>query len=214
MAKDVYEIVLLLSTQLNDMINMLNKVITLESNGMKSIAFDEVNLYISSAQFGTIEGLRDKCLGATSRSSPFIPLNMIQKLTHTDDAEEISVYFLRQNGKQKSYYLEGFNPELAKEFVQEVAKAAGLTGSEESSGKKHDFTKHYITLGGLAIFIPVMIWIAGWPRTGRRTQIIKLLQDIGPAGVSIIGAIILAVVLFQMYRLKRKPANQTVYNRL
>lgn len=193
---------------------MINQVLTLESNGIKSIGFDQANLYLSSVQFSTIDGLRDHCLDSTGKSSPSIPLNMIQKLTHTAGEEAITIYFMKQDGKQKSFFIEGFNPESAAEFIKEVAKYSGIFGTDATGGKKHDFTKHYLTLGGLAIFIPLFAWFASWPRTGRRSQIFKLLQDIGPNGIIIIGVIGVAIVLFQMFRQKRKPANQTILQRL
>lgn len=192
---------------------MIDQVINLASNSIKSIGFDATNVYLSNVQFGTIDGLRDKCINSTRGSSRKIPLDKIHKLTHTAGEEAISIYFFGDSGKKKSFYLEGFNPEIAEQFIRSLAQQAGLNDFRGSESKKRDFTKQYVTIAGLLVFIPAIAWIASGPRTGRRSNLVKLAQDIGPVGIIIIGAVILLVVLFQMYRISRQPANQTVFSK-
>lgn len=192
---------------------MIDQVINLTSNGIKSIGFDATNVYLSNVQFGTIDGLRDKCINSTRGASQKIPLDKIQKLTHTEEEEAISIYFLRDSGKKKSFYLEGFNPEAAERFIRSLAQQAELIDFRGTESKKRDFTKQYITIAGVLFFIPIIAWIASGSRTGRRSNLVKLAQDIGPVGIVIIGVIILLIVLFQMYRISRQPANQTVFSK-
>lgn len=192
---------------------MLNQVITLESNFSKSIGFDQHNLYVSHVQFSTITGLKDECGNSDRGSSQTIPLDSIQKITYTKDEKAITIYFLKQSNKKKSFYIEGFHPETALDFINSLAKAAGMDRSGGGEENKQDYTQKYLTLAGVVIFTVGFAWIANLPRTGHRKQLIKLLQDIGPAAICITGGIIVLIILFQIFKQSRQPANQIVFQK-
>ncbi len=192
---------------------MINEVLILEGQFSKSIGFDSSNLYVSSLQFGSIEALRNKCLNGGKRSSQKIALNKIQKLTYNEENDAMSIHFLKDSGKSKSFYLEGFDLNLRVHFFEALAEASSLRSTGLEKKKIRDYSKFYLTIGGIILFTSVAAWAGSWPRTGRRTQLIKLMQDIGPFGVMMIGTVLILIVLYKMYKHSKLPENQHVYKR-
>lgn len=192
---------------------MIEQVLILSSDSTKSTAFDATNLYVSNKQFGTLDGLRDHCQHSNKIADRKIPLQKIHKLVYTEGAGNLTVSYTNEAGKNKNYYLTGLHPSTGNAWVQALVSAIGLRAGEGKDAKKHDFTRQYISLAGIFIFTPVIAWIASGPRTGRRSQLVKLTQDIGPMGICIIGGLFLLFVLFQMYRQSRKPGDQTTFTK-
>jgi hypothetical protein len=192
---------------------MVNIVFHLRSQFSRSIGFDSSNLYISSLQFAEIESLRNECLTANKRSSPKIPFHTIQKIVFDDQDEGITIHFLKESGKKKNIFIDGFDPELKALFGHALAKIAGITNYDFGKNKTKDFEKHYISIGGTILGTSYIAWVAESPRTGRRSNMGQLAQNLGAVGVSIIGGLFIIGILYLMYKQSRRPANQHVYKR-
>lgn len=190
---------------------MLEEVINATGNWNKSIAFDATNLYLSTEQFDEFNDLKEKVGNSTKGPSRKIPLDKIKKLTQTEGEGAITIHFKSQIGKSKNFYLEGFDVKEAGYFIGALAVQAQMNGSAAGSAK--DYSKHYITLVGAAIYIGGTTWISTLPRTGRRSNLVKLAQDIGPVPIIILGVVIVLATLFKMYKMSKEPDNQTVYSR-
>lgn len=190
-----------------------NSVFHIESQFCKSIGFDNSNLYLSSLQFGTIEALSDQCLNGNKRSSPFVPLHLIEKIEFDEQDNTLNIHFQKSSGGKKSYHLEGFSPIYKLAFAHALAAEAKLTVHRKKKNKKKDFQKSYVSIGGTVLFTGALIWISETPRTGRRSNLVKLVQDLGPIGVSIIGILIIMVILIGMYRRTKQPTDQHIYQR-
>ncbi|MDG1475965.1 MAG: hypothetical protein P8Q14_02360 [Vicingaceae bacterium] len=192
---------------------MINNVYHLESQFTKSIGFDSGSLYLSSLQFDSIQGLRNKCDSSSKRSDIKIALNDIQKITLNDQSENVTLDFKNRAGKSKNYHLTGFPTGLKEGFCSELAKTAGIINHQLRENKTVDFSIHYLRIAGTVIGTSVIAYFASTPRTGRRSQMYRLAQDIGPIGVSIIGGIFLLFILYLMYKQMKNPANENVYSR-
>lgn len=192
---------------------LINTAIPINAQFTKTIGFDNTNFYISNLQFQSIEGLRDHCLTANKVASPAIPLSNLQKLTFNDGGGALKITYTKPNGKTKNFHLDGVPAQILPVVTSEVASEARLIEDKNLEKKTTDFSKSYITLVGTVIFTGGCMWIASTPRTGRRSNLVKLAQDIGPTGVAVIGGVILLITLFGMYRKSRKPATQRVFLR-
>lgn len=192
---------------------MINHVLHLDNQFTKSIGFDSGNLYLSSLQFDSIEGLRNKCNESSKRSDIKIALNDIQKITLNDQSENITLHFKTREGKSKNYHLTNFPIGLKETFCSELAKAAGIVNHELRKNKTVDFSIHYLRIAGIVIGTSVIAYFSTTPRTGRRSQMYRLAQDLGPIGVSCIGGIFLLFILYLMYKQMKNPANENIYSR-
>jgi len=194
---------------------MLNTVYSLFSQFSKSIGFDETNLYLSAAQYGEFENLKTECLSNLKKSSPTVPLHQIQKIVFSDHDGKMVIYFLKESGKKKNYALEGFDPNVKALFALDLAQAAGMLNHENpnAQSKTKDFTPFYLSIGGILIATTICAWFGSQPRVGYRSDFYKLMQNLGPSGVSVLGGIALLIIFYRMYKYGRKPADQNVYSR-
>jgi len=192
---------------------MINTVFHLENQFTKSIGFDSGDLYLSALQFESIEGLRNHCNSSSKRSDIKIALNDILKITLNDQSENITLHFRKKNGKSKNYYLTNFQSGLKESFCSTLAKTAGITNHKFKKNKTVDFSIHYLRIGGIIIGTGIIAYLANGPRTGRRSNMFKLAQDLGPIGVSVIGGILLFFVLLLMYKQMKNLANENIYSR-
>ena len=192
---------------------MINTVFRLESPFCKSIGFDSGFLYLSALQYESIEGLRERCNSSSKRSDMKIALSDIQKITLHDQSESITLYFKNKNGRTKNYHLTDFHPNTKEDLCSGLAKAAGITNHTLNQNKTVDFSIDYLRIGGTIIGTAVIAYLSTGSRSGRRSSMFKLAQEIGPIGVSIIGGILLLFILYRMYKQTKNPANEDVYTR-
>ncbi len=190
---------------------MISKVVYIPSQFCKSLGFDSVNLYLSSVYFADFDGLRNECLNGNNKYSPNVPLNKIQKIVFDDQDNNITIYFTNESGKKKSYFLEGFAPQDKALFGETLAQVAKLTKHEFRQNKRKDFGKQYLSILGTVIITGVLVWFSTFPRTGVRSRMFRLVQDLGPMGICTIGGLFILGILYIMYKQSRKPANEHVY---
>ncbi len=163
--------------------------------------------------FADFDGLRNECLNGNKKYSPTVPLNKIEKIVFDDRDNNVSIYFTNESGKKKSYYLESFAPKDKEPFAQELAEVSKLTNHEFRQNKKKNLNKQYLSILGVISVIGVFVWFSTFPRTGVRSRMFRLVQDLGPAGLSIIGGLFILGILYSMYKQSRKPANEHIYMR-
>lgn len=202
---------------------MKNTIVLLEDKSLKSVAFTDDLLIVSSKEHKSMDSLlasveKSKLLETVKK----IPLIDIISLARNEASEVLTVHY-HANEKSKSLDLSIEDDGELVRFMEDLAAQRGLSKSITEEQKN----KPLLTNIGIILLVIFFTWLlremaidadngevyeATGRRSGMKNLIAKIAAMLGPIGVLGLGAAVVAFLGFKTYKRFNSPAAEITYS--
>ena len=182
----------------------------------KLITFDDEKIIISPEEHDSFEALEQ-----AEHSKKVISLDIIESLTYYEEGGYFHIDY-KKNGKTKREPIALVNPALRGQYLDAIAEAANLNKTEIKESKNS-----ILIVNGLIIFaVSFAIWIfwgiakdaetgkeayLGVTKKGFKKILASIAEALGSNGVLIVGGVIIAYLLFRVYKKLSNPSKGIKY---
>ena len=201
---------------------MKNQIIQLGEENRKVFGFSEDQIIFSSKKHSSFDTL----LSATEKSgllesTSTIPVKSISEITFNEKDESFTIKY-DKSGKTKKDVVLLKNVSSRESVVEEIASLKGFSKNIVDESK----TKPLLLNLLVVLAIPIFTWVfrgmavdaqngEHYVATGRRSGSAQLfanaIEAIGPLGITIIGALGLAYMVYRTYKRYQNPASEVKY---
>ncbi len=201
---------------------MKNQIISLSEEKRKVFGFSDEIIAVSTKKHETFESL----MASTEKSGLLENIDTIQvsslnKIDFKDRGSEFTISYDKK-GKTKKNTFSLSDASMRESLVEELASLKDLKKSIADESK----TQPLLLNLAISIAIPIGTWIfrgmaidaqngEHYVATGRRSGLKNLLasavEAIGPTGVTILGFLALAYMLYRTYNRYKNPATEIIY---
>ncbi len=205
---------------------MTDEIIQLKKGAItETLKFNETNLWFSSEKHKTIEKMRakvEKNNGKFRNNHGIVNYKEIGKIKLNEKSEKVIVLYPNLNGKEIALELEFADTITSHKIGEFIASKTNLSKSISTENKKSTLLKSLLWPVGITAatffiaFIDTGYETEGYSRSARRTRsgwaIIRLLREnIGQIGIIIIGLLLAALFLYDVWKRYNNPVNDTIY---
>lgn len=201
---------------------MKNQIISLSEEKRKVFGFSDEIIAVSTKKHETFESL----MASTEKSGLLenidtIQVSSLKKIDFKDRGSEFTISYDKK-GKTKKNTFSLSDASMREPLVEELASLKDLKKSIADESK----TQPLLLNLAISIAIPIGTWIfrgmaidaqngEHYVATGRRSGLKNLLasavEAIGPTGVTILGFLALAYMLYRTYNRYKNPATEIIY---
>ena len=182
----------------------------------KQITFDDEKITISPEEHDTFEDLEQ-----AAHPKKIIPLDTIDSLTYYEEGGYFHIEY-KKNNKIKREPIALANPALRGQYLGAIAQAAKLNKTEIKQSKNSILIVNGLSVLAVAFFIWVLWGIAkdaengeesylGVTKKGLKKIFASIAEALGSNGVLILGGVIIAFLLFRIYKKLSHPSKGIKY---
>lgn len=202
---------------------MKNHIFYIKSVPWESLAITDNEIWLSSSKVRSLDKFEEGVNKTGMMKTTYAySLSTISEVAYNESTESVKIRYRNEKGKDKKLNMDFGDEDLSNEFGQWLGEYLNLTKSEKKENQLKKLLEYLfllvLTIGG-TYFLATMEDTSGLTdsssrRTRNRGAFLKLIVDtIGQTGVIIVGALISAYLIYQLYTRYTNPASDILYIR-